>query len=461
MTMGTVLKRWCVFVALVAASISASQCSSQDLAKQIESLAKPYVESDTVMGLSIGVVKNGQATQVHLGKTSDSGSQPDANTVYEIGSASKVFTGILLGDAVARGDVQLDQAAQELLPPGVTMPKGKQREIKLVDLSTHMSGLPRLTDNMPSLTSKDPYADYTSKLAYEFLNSHKLIREPGSKQEYSNFAASLLGHLLCQKAGKSYDELLAERITTPLEMNDTRVELNASMKSRLATPHDSSGDVDSNWGFADMPGAGGIRSTTTDMLKFAQACLKSPDNPTGKAIEMAWKEHYAGGRGEAKLGLGWHFAGDGSTRWHNGQTGGYHSMVMVNRQLGSAVVVLTNTSTMEVDQLAGDVIRMLAGAKVKPRSFAADVKVAPEKMQRLVGRYQLAPTFVFDVSVKNGKLMVGVTNQPTHQVFAKSDTEWFYKVVDATLTFDVDDNGKCNSLVLFQNGARQTAKRIK
>ncbi|MGB7325574.1 MAG: serine hydrolase [Rubripirellula sp.] len=461
MIVRTMLMRSYVLVALASASISVSQCAGQDFAKQIESLAKPYVDSETVTGLSVGVVKAGQTTQVHLGKTSASGETPDPDTVYEIGSASKVFTGILLGDAVVRGDVQLDQAAQELLPPSVTMPKGKQREIKLIDLSTHMSGLPRLPDNMPSLTSKDPYADYTSKLAYAFLNSHQLIREPGAKQEYSNFAASLLGQLLCQKAGKSYDELLAERITVPLGMADTRVELNASMKSRLATPHDSSGSVDSNWGFADMPGAGGIRSTTTDMLKFAQACLETPDNPTGKAIEMAWKEHYAGGRGEAKMGLGWHFAGDGSTRWHNGQTGGYHSMVMVNRQLGSAVVVLTNTSTMEVDQLAGDVIRMLAGAKMQPRMFDAAVKVTPEKMQRLVGRYQLAPTFIFDVSVKNGKLMVGVTNQPTHQVFAKSDTEWFYKVVDATLTFDVDNNGKCNSLVLFQNGVRQTAKRIK
>ena len=78
----------------------------------------------------------------------------------------------------------------------------------------------------------------------------------------------------------------------------------------------------------------------------------------------------------------------------------------------------------------------------------------------LLGRYELAPSFVFTVSVQGGKLMVGVTNQPTVQVYARSETEWFYKIVDATLTFKLDDNGKCQALELFQNGARQTAKRI-
>jgi CubicO group peptidase (beta-lactamase class C family) len=448
------------YVLMLALAVSCySTSGGQDLVGKIRSLAKPYVDSKTVVGLSIGVIKDSQSSTVHLGKTKANGQLPNDETVYEIGSISKVFTGLLLGDAVSRGEVQLDQPAQELLPAGVLMPKGKTREITLVDIATHTSGLPRLSDNMPSLTSDDPYADYTSKLAHQFLSGHKLRREPGAKQEYSNFAVSLLGHLLSQNAGKSYDELLTDRITGPLEMNDTHVRMTASMKARLAAPHSDFNTAATNWGFADMPGAGGIRSTTADMLKFAQACLKSPANATGKAIELAWMEHYSG-RGAATMGLGWHFAGDGSTRWHNGQTGGYHSMLMVNRKLNVAVVVLTNTATGEVDQLAGQAIQMLAGANVQPRKFEAEKKVAIEKMKRLEGKYQLAPTFVFTVKVQDGKLMVGVTNQPTLQVFAKSETEWFYKAVKASLTFNLDKNGKCQSLELFQNGARQTAKRI-
>jgi hypothetical protein len=106
---------------------------------------------------------------------------------------------------------------------------------------------------------------------------------------------------------------------------------------------------------------------------------------------------------------------------------------------------------------------MLAGATVEPRTFEKPVEadIAPEIMQRYVGKYQLVPGFVLTVSVDGGKLMVGATGQPTSRVFAKSETEWFYKVVDATLTFKIDSAGNCNALELFQNGVRQRAKRIR
>lgn len=134
-------------------------------------------------------------------------------------------------------------------------------------------------------------------------------------------------------------------------------------------------------------------------------------------------------------------------------------MLMVNREAGLAVVVLANTAYLELDALAQDLMRMLGGADVKPRQFEASVEVAPKVMQRYAGQYALAPTFILTVSVEDNKLMVGATGQPTFQVYPRSETEWFYKVVPATLTFKVDENGKCNAVELFQNGIRQTAKR--
>ena len=134
-------------------------------------------------------------------------------------------------------------------------------------------------------------------------------------------------------------------------------------------------------------------------------------------------------------------------------------MMLINRKLKIAAVVLSNSASLEVDQLAEQLIQMMAGQSVKPREFGREVKVSDEVMQRYVGKYQLAPNFVFTVSVKNEKLMVGITGQPTNRVYARSDTEWHYKVVDASITFVVDEAGKCESLVLHQNGANQTAKR--
>lgn len=372
-------------------------CAAQDgKESRIRDLAQPYLDAELLVGLSIGVIQGGNQTAVHLGELANGGGRPDSDTLYEIGSMSKVFTGLLLADAVNRGAVRLDQPAQELMPDGATMPAWKDRPIALVDIATHSSGLPRLADNMPSLKTANPYADYTSKLALDFLGRHRLRREPGTKYEYSNLGASFLGYLICSHAGSSYDGLLAKRICGPLGMNDTRVVLTDEMKSRLAVPHVGPGNTTVNWEFADLPGAGGIRSSTRDMLRFAAACLEPPENEVGRAIELSWKKHRQAAAGEPAMGLGWHVAGDGRTRWHNGQTGGYHSMILVNRPLNAAVVLLTNTASMEADALANSLIRMLAGQEVKPREFDAAVKVSPEVMERYVGRYELAPTFIFD-----------------------------------------------------------------
>jgi hypothetical protein len=155
-------------------------------------------------------------------------------------------------------------------------------------------------------------------------------------------------------------------------------------------------------------------------------------------------------------------------------------MVLVNRQLKIGVVVLSNTATPEVDRLAEDLVRKLAGAPVEPREFSADylaklkkiknpsetpaktpvVKVAPEILERYVGQSQLVPGFILTVTRKEGELFVGATGQPTFQVYPKSEREWFYKVVEATLTFAVDDAGKCSELDLFQGGIHQKARRI-
>ena len=135
-------------------------------------------------------------------------------------------------------------------------------------------------------------------------------------------------------------------------------------------------------------------------------------------------------------------------------------MLLVNRKTKNAVVLLCNTAAFGLDRLAMDIFAMLNGKDVKPRTFEKSIRVPKKVMKRYVGKYTLTPQFVFTVSLKGDKLMVGVTNQPTFQVFARSKTEWFYRVIKATIKFQVKD-GKCTSLQLTQNGVTQTAKRVK
>ncbi|TWU21651.1 beta-lactam binding protein AmpH [Novipirellula galeiformis] len=157
----------------------------------------------------------------------------------------------------------------------------------------------------------------------------------------------------------SYDEGLDQRLTKPLGMHDTDVVLSSAQKTRLATPYDAEKNATANWSFADMPGAGGIHSSIADMMRFAKMHLPVPENEVGAAIELAWQKHYVGANGEPSMGLGWHLQGDGSTRIHNGQTGGYHSIILIDRETQSAVVLLANTATNAVDALAFELMGML------------------------------------------------------------------------------------------------------
>ncbi len=443
--------------------------SSQNLTDRwVEKAAGPLVENRIVDGLSVGYIEGERYGIVHLGSSSPAGKNANNLTIYEIGSVSKVFTGLLLADAVVRGEIDLNAAADVANPAGIRLPSRDGRSIKWIDLSTHRSGLPRLPGNLLPTDSTNPYRDYDSKKAAEFLNSYELPRQPGDSQEYSNLGTSVLGYLVAQKAGKSYQQLLRERIAEPLHMTDCTVSLSSDQKKRLATPHDRFGSATSLWTFADLPGAGGIHATMRDMMRFAKAQLTPPDGTLGEAIELAWKQHREADASGPAMGLGWMIAGDGETRWHNGRTGGYTSALFINRKLKCAVVVLCNTSVSNgVDQLAMQLIAKAAGLEAKPQPSDAsghdtdNLAIDASLRRRLVGRYQLTPDFIFTVRDRDGHLMVGITNQATQEVYPDSPTRWSYRGVDATLEFDLPKAGPAKKLVLHQNGVQQTARRIK
>ncbi|MCA9147806.1 MAG: serine hydrolase [Planctomycetales bacterium] len=448
----------------IAAAVTTSLLATEPapLRAKIDPLAQPYLDNDIVWGMAIGVLQDDQPTVFGYGRFSETDDRvPDGQTMFEIGSITKVLTGLLLADAVTQDYVTLQDPANKWLPEGDGTLTYEDQPIRLVDLSTHVSGLPRLPTNMRRKNPKDPYADYTQADLYEFVRTHKLSRARGAKMEYSNLAVGLLGQLLANAEKTTYEQLLKDRLVSPLKLTNTTITLTDDQRRRLAPPHTADRQPATNWAIPTLAGAGAVRSNCDDVLSFAAAYLHPPESDLGKAIELSWKVHQQPvAAGDFAMALGWHLARDGSTRWHNGQTGGYHSMLLVSRSLNAAVVVLTNTATGEIDKLAEDILRMQAGIPVEPRRFDKAVSVEREIMLKYVGKYQLTPDFIFTVTESDGRLMVGVTGQPTFEVFARSDTEWFYKVVDATLTFQMNDAGKCTAVELFQNGVRQTASRV-
>ena len=435
--------------------------------KKIDALVDAYLEAGVINSMAIGILDGDIELTKGYGKLSKENPQaPDGDTVFEIGSISKVFTGILLADAINRGIVKADQPAGELLPEGITMPVSKkkpERQITLMHLSTHISGLPRMPDNFDAADPANPYVDYSAEKMFEFLNSHELSRKPGIADEYSNFGVGLLGELLSQKQNSKYETLLVDRISGPLEMSNTMLTLTKDQKERFAPPHDAELAPSSNWEFDALAGAGGIRSTVNDMLKFAQANLSPPDNETGKAIELAFtQQRKSKGFGSSRMGFGWTINMKSETRWHNGQTAGYHSIMFVSREKQRALVVLCNTGTREVDKLASEIMALLGGQDVKPRKFRKTMDVSAEVCARYVGQYSLSPRVKFDITYANDektKLMVKLTGQEAFRLHPETETLWYLKVVDADIEFTVDDKGDCTALTLFQNGLQQTAKK--
>jgi CubicO group peptidase (beta-lactamase class C family) len=426
--------------------LAAAWAAADPLADRVDRLAAPYIEGGVVVGMCVGAYDGQEEVFRGYGKGS-----PGPDTVYEIGSVTKVFTGILLASLALDEAVRLDQPVVELLPAGASVPASGERRITLADLATHTSGLPRMPDNFEPKDPTNPYADYTVEKMLEFLGRVQLARAPGADYEYSNLGAGLLGYALARKAGKSYEELLKERITGPLGMKSTTITLTPEMRARLAPGHDASGAPAANWDLPAFAGAGALRSTAADMMRFLRANLAAGDAPPGPALALAREVRWQPPTAGQSLALLWHVSPKG-VHWHNGQTGGYHSFVAVDTANRRAIVILADTGTGAVDELGVEIARMLAGETVEPRSLRRETEVKPEILRDYVGSYRLFAEFKLTVTLEEGRLMVQATGQEKFPVFAESETKFFYKVVDAQITFQRDRDGKVTRLVLHQGG---------
>jgi serine-type D-Ala-D-Ala carboxypeptidase/endopeptidase len=415
------------------------------------------------VGIVVGMLEPGGRRVVPYGKLAAGDARTlDGDTVFEIGSITKVFTNLLLADMVQRGEVGLDDPVSKYLPPEVKMPRRGEREITLVDLATHTSGLPRLWSPFSPKDSTNPYADFTVDDMYRFLSGHELRRDPGAQYEYSNLGGGLLGHVLSRRAGMDYESLVRARITGPLGMNDTRIVLTPEMRGRLAVGHNAALKPVPNWDLPTLAGAGALRSTVNDLLKFAAMAAGDTSTPLAKAMALSLSVRRPTGpaAGAGEVALGWHInkVNQRELVWHNGGTGGYRSILVVDPVTHTGVVVLSNTSTgAGVDDIGRHLLEPLSPLLPAPR---AEITVAPEVLERYVGRYELPSGLVIAITREGSQLYGQATNQPKLALFAEKENAFFLKDFDAQFTFETDAAGRTTGLVLHQAGRQTPGKRI-
>jgi len=419
------------------------------------------------VGIVVGVVEPHGRRVIAYGNLEKGDKRTlDGDSIFEIGSITKVFTALLAAEMAQSGELKLDDPIAKYLPASAKIPERNGRQITLEDLATHTSGLPRMPGNFRPQDPENPFADYSLDALYSFLSSYELHRDIGVKFEYSNLGFGVLGIGLAQRAGMDYEKLVVTRICDPLGMNSTRITLSESMRKRLAVGHSEDLVKVAMWDIPTLPGAGALRSSTNDLLAFLAGVMGHSDNPQTKAVTAAQKLALSISRptGEPFIdaGLGWAIdtRGGGEIIWKNGGTGGYRAFIGYSPKTGVGIVALSNTSTEDgVDDLGLHLLDVRFPLSV-PDGSPNEVALDSSALDGYVGSYELAANFILTVTREGDQLFVKATNQPRAAVYPKSRVEFFYKVVDAQITFEPDAHGRASALVLHQNDRDQRAQRV-
>lgn len=319
----------------------------------------------TGAGVTIAVVEHGVTRIFSYGAARQ-------DSMYEIGSITKTFTGLVLSQMVEQGKVRFEDPVRELLPSG-SVPKPAGGEITLLSLATQHSGLPRMPDNFHPADPANPYADYRPADLYAFLAKHSVAMPAQTDFLYSNLGYGLLGQALSNRAGVPYPVLLEQEVTGPLGLKDTVVSLSPAQQARFVPGHDSHHHVVHAWDRVwALAGAGAIRSTAADMLTYLEANLhpeklKPIDgSSTGATLSAALIQSHelrADTPGRGSIALAWLFQPATGDYWHNGGTEGYSSYAFFNLKGDYAAIVLLNTAADSgfMDRLGQHISQRLAG----------------------------------------------------------------------------------------------------
>lgn len=446
-----------VLIALFAPSLAMAALPTNAEVEAI--LDKHLIAKHRATGVAVALVDASGIRVVTAGVAR--GSTPvKADDLFEIGSVTKTFTGLLLAIADEKGDAKLDDPVEKFLPDGLTLRDSTGAPIRMVDLATQRSGLPRLATNMQPKDQKDPYADYTEQNLLDFLKSFKPVRARNAQYEYSNIGFGLLGYALTRAAKTvSFEALLRSRILKPLNMANTSSDPKR-FTDRMTQPHDANGLPTPAW---DLPfahaGAGSIRSTAGDMGRYIEAIAGLNVSPLASAIALATTTREEGPGRINPIGLAWvRLPFDKREIMnHDGGTFGSSSSLMVDRAAKEGVFIVTNSST----QLRDIALHLMDRRhSLAPREFPRIVAIGEEALARYAGTYKLSETMNIAVRVNAGKITAQATGQGEFEIFPESETRFFARVAPIVMTFGDVADGKAGSFLLEQGGGKMTARRI-
>jgi CubicO group peptidase (beta-lactamase class C family) len=361
----------------------------KNLESAIDAEVSKIIKSGLFPGVVVGVYKDGRTYIKGYGTVNKETSQsPDAQTVFQIGSVSKLLTALLLQRLCDEGIVSMDTTLGEILGASMSLSSSVQG-VTLKQLVTHTSGFPRIPQSLLDKATEqagdddlmlDPYSYLGPEYVFDYLAIAEDKQKPG-QFEYSNYGMGLLAHVLEAVTGDDYESMVREKVLLPLGMYHTKITLTPEMKAKLAQGYTAKGLPTRMWTFAALGGAGAYSSTADDLTTFIRASVAE----SGLASQLLRKMSEPQFKGDA--GIGWmqpsfidRFVGNRAVVWHNGMVGGYASYLAIDKEAGTGVVVLANQAS------ATEMLGMMLIRQVRTQSWSSNTpsnkKIQPTQKTR-------------------------------------------------------------------------------
>lgn len=454
----------CVLAPLLAGLAAAQPQAPLTLASDPAVLAKAALGAERGT-LVVGTLRNGQAAYgaaYNAEPPLPSSSPPRAiaansaeQPMFEIGSITKVFTGLLLAQAVERGDLKLDDTVGKLLAGKVEGVSPAVASVTLRQLVTHTGCMPVMADGV---TGGAPLAEqfrtFDKPMFWAALARIRLTAAaPPCEAAYSNFGMALLGQLLAERYDTSWGELVRARITEPLGMNDTVIPL-GDKASRMAPAFAG----DRRQPLFDMLAyapASALRSTAADMMTFSRAVLAGAAGPLGPAAArmLTPLARYEGAEiGYAVMVRG--PEGGRRTYWHAGLTEGYRTLWLLAPDTGEALIVLASNARAPLQSV------MLAIGKSRYPVPTVEVPIDAKRLDDYKGEFRVSKAKALSFTVRDGKLLVRETGRGYSALTPTGTDRFAVAGIGAQLVFRRDAGHAVVGVTLAQGGSELEGRRV-
>jgi D-alanyl-D-alanine-carboxypeptidase/D-alanyl-D-alanine-endopeptidase len=459
-----------IVVCTLAASTRAQQAdldSAFPPDAELLELIKAQVDDGNTVGMVLGVMEaDGSSRIVSYGDAGAGAAPLGPDSVFEIGSITKVFTASVLSYMNATGQLSLGDPVQNYAPQGLVIPRKDGQPITLANLAEQNSGLPALPTNFfVSTDTGGAFGSYSTADLAEFLAGYSLPRAPGASFEYSNLGVGLLGLVLANHAGVSYEALVREIVLQPLEMDSTGVSLTPAMQEVRVVGHDlQKRPVPDGAVSEPFAGAGSLESSMQDMLKFLAANLRAPETELDRAMHHAQQPRADAGSG--KIGLNWlrsTLSGGVGVVYHTGSTTGFSSFIGFDPDRHVGVIMLANQIGMRNDlpfHLLDPTVE-IRQAPPTPEERGA-IQLSAEQLAKFEGVFVVntPPNMRLNVMIEGGLMFIETAGVGKVPFYPDSPTSAFTTFVDARITLVTDEQNGVTGLVLTMGGQDQEAAKV-